>query len=74
MAAIVTAQERLRHPEKAVMYVSNDLYTALKLFLMDKNNSYVQTERLENGIVAVRFNGMKVVKLDAIKGNETAIS
>lgn len=74
MAGIVTAQERLRHPEKAVMYVSNDMYTAMKLYLMDKNNSYVTTERLENGIVAVRFNGMRVVKLDAIRGNESAIS
>jgi hypothetical protein len=73
MSGIVKAQERLRHPDKAVMYVSNDLYTAFKLYLMDKNNSYVQTERLENGIIAVRFNGMRVVKLDAIKNNEAQV-
>ena len=73
MAAILTAQERLRHPERAVMYVSNAAYTAMKLYLMDKNNSYVTTERLENGMVGVRFNGMRVIKLDAIKDTESQI-
>ena len=59
----------MRHPERTVLYVSVDLYTALKLFLMDKNNSYVTRETLENGIM--RVDGMKCVRLDCMINTES---
>ena len=71
--AFLSAHDRLRHPERAILYVSNAMYTALKLFLMDKNNSYVTRDTLENGIPVLRMDGMKVVKLDVLKDNETQI-
>ena len=65
--------DRLRHPDNVVLYVSNALYTALKLFLMDKNNSYVTRDTLEGGIPVLRFDGVRVVKLDAISDTEAQI-
>jgi hypothetical protein len=53
------------------MYVSVELYTALKLFLMDKNNSYVTLDTLEGGIPVIRFDGMRVVKLDCMINTES---
>ena len=69
--AFITAHDRMRHPERCVMYVSVALYTALKLFLMDKNNSYVTLETLENGLPILRFDGMKVVRLDSMVNTES---
>ena len=69
--AIVTAHDRMRHPERCVMYVSNDLYTSLKLYLMDKSNTYVTIDNLEGGIPILRFDGMKVVKLDSMINTES---
>jgi len=69
--AFITAHDRMRHPERCVMYVSVALYTALKLFLMDKNNSYVTMETLSNGITVLKFDGMKVVRMDSMVNNES---
>ncbi len=71
MGAFLKAHDRMRHPERCVMYVSTELYTALKIFLMDKNNSYVTLETLEGGIPVMRFDGMKVVRLDSMVNNES---
>ena len=71
IGAFVKAHDRMRHPERCVMYTSVELYTALKLFLMDKNNSYVTRETLENGIEILRIDGMKVVRLDCMINNES---
>ena len=68
---IVTAHDRMRHPERCVMYVSNELYTALKLYLLDKSNTYVTIENLSSGIPVLRFDGMKVVRLDCMINNES---
>ena len=48
-----------------------ELYTALKIFLMDKNNSYVTIDTLEGGIPVMRFDGMKVVRLDCMINTES---
>lgn len=69
----VTIHDRLRHPEKVVLYTDNSFYSALKVFLMDKNNSFVTRETLQNGIEVLKFDGVRVVKLDAISGAETAL-
>ena len=47
------------------------MYTAVKVFLMDKNNSYVTRDTLENGVPVLRFDGMKVVRLDCMVNNES---
>ena len=73
LKSFLTVHDRLRHPDNAVLYVSNALYTALKLFLMDKNNSYVTRDTLEGGIPVLRFDGVRVVKLDAISDTEAQI-
>lgn len=70
----LTVHDRMRHPERCVLYTGSALYTALKVFLMDKNNSYVTRETLENGISVLKFDGVKVVKLDAISNAEAEIS
>lgn len=74
LKSFITVHDRLRHPDKAVLYVSNELFTGLKLFLMDKNNSYVTRDTMENGIPVYRFDGVRVVKLDAISDTEATIS
>ena len=71
MGAFLKAHDRMRHPERCIMYVSVELYTALKLFLMDKNNSYVTLDTLEGGIPTIRFDGMRVVKLDCMINTES---
>jgi len=71
MAAFLKAHDRMRHPERCVLYVSTEMYTALKVFLMDKNNSYVTRDTLENGVPILRFDGMKVVRLDCMVNNES---
>ncbi len=73
LKSFITVHDRLRNPDRAVLYVSNALYSALKLFLMDKNNNYVTRDTLENGIPVYRFDGVKVVKLDAISDTEATI-
>lgn len=74
LKSFLTVHDRLRHPDKAILYVSNELFTGLKVFLMDKNNSYVTRDTLENGIPVYRFDGVRVVKLDAISDTEATIS
>ena len=74
LKSFLTVHDRLRHPDKAILYVSNELFTGLKLFLMDKNNSYVTRDVLEGGIPVYRFDGVRVVKLDAISDTEATIS
>ena len=71
MGAFLKAHDRMRHPERCVLYVSTELYTALKIFLMDKNNSYVTIDTLEGGIPVMRFDGMKVVRLDCMINTES---
>lgn len=71
IGAFIKAHDRMRHPERTVLYTSVELYTALKLFLMDKNNSYVTRETLENGIEVLRIDGMKVVRLDCMINTES---
>ena len=73
LKSFLTVHDRLRHPDKAILYVSNALFTGLKLFLMDKNNAYVTQDTLEGGIPAYRFDGVRVVKLDAISDTEATI-
>ena len=71
ISAFIEAHDRMRHPERTVLYTSVELYSALKLFLMDKNNSYVTRETLENGIEVLRIDGMRVVRLDCMINNES---
>jgi len=71
VGSIIKAHDRMRHPEKCVLYVSTDLYTGLKIYLMDKTNSYVTLDTLENGIPVLRIDGMKVVRLDCMVNNES---
>lgn len=71
LSAFITAHDRMRHPERCVLYVSTALYTALKLFLMDKNNAYVTVDTLEGGIPVLKFDGMKVVRLDCMVNTES---
>lgn len=71
MGSILKAHDRMRHPERCVLYVSTELYTALKIYLMDKTNSYVTRETLENGINILRVDGMKVVRLDCMINTES---
>jgi len=71
MGAILKAHDRMRHPERCVLYVSTDFYTGLKIYLMDKTNSYVTRETIEGGIPIMRVDGMKVVRLDCMVNNES---
>jgi hypothetical protein len=71
--SILKAHDRMRHPERCVLYVSTELYTAFKVYLMDKTNSYVTRETIEGGIPILRFDGMKVVRLDCMVNNESQI-
>jgi ribose/xylose/arabinose/galactoside ABC-type transport system permease subunit len=71
MGSILKAHDRMRHPERCVLYVSTELYTALKIYLMDKTNSYVTRETIEGGIPVLRVDGMKAVRLDCMVNNES---
>jgi len=71
MSAILKAHDRMRHPERCVLYVSTEFYTGLKVYLMDKTNSYVTRETIEGGIPILRVDGMKVVRLDCMVNNES---
>ena len=71
--SILKAHDRMRHPERCILYVSTELYTAFKVYLMDKTNSYVTRETIEGGIPILRFDGMKVVRLDCMVNNESQI-
>ncbi len=71
MGSILKAHDRMRHPERCVLYVSTELYTALKIYLMDKTNSYVTRDTLEGGIPVLRIDGMKVVRLDCMINTES---
>ncbi len=71
VGSIIKAHDRMRHPEKCVLYVSTELYTGLKIYLMDKTNSYVTLDTLENGIPVLRIDGMKVVRLDCMINTES---
>ena len=74
LKAFLTVKNRVRRPDKGIWYVSNEMYTGLELFLMDKNNSYVTRDVIEGGIPVIRFAGNRVVKLDAISDAESQIS
>lgn len=73
-ANLLKVHDRMRRPEKCKMYVGTDLYTALKVFLSDKNNSYVTYDTLANGIKQLYVDGMPVYRLDTIKSTEPVIS
>lgn len=73
LSSFLTVKNRVRRPDKGIWYVSNELYTAMELFLMDKNNSYVTRDTIEGGIPVIRFAGNRVVKLDAISDAESQI-
>ena len=71
MGAFLKAHDRMRHPERCILYVSTDFYTGLKVYLMDKTNSYVTRETIEGGIPIMRVDGMKVVRLDCMINTES---
>lgn len=73
-ANLMKVHDRMRHPERVKLYVSVDLFTSLKVFLSDKNNSYVTYETLADGIKQLFVDGMPVYRIDAIKGTEAVLS
>lgn len=66
--------DRMRRPEHCKIYVGSELYTALKVFLSDKNNSYVTYDTLANGIKQLYVDGVPVFRLDAVKNTEAVVS
>ena len=70
---LLTVHDRMRHPEKCKLYVGAALFTALKVFLSDKNNSYVTYDTLANGIKQLYVDGIPVFRLDAIRNDEPVI-
>lgn len=55
-------------------YVSDEFYTFLETYLLDKTNVFVTRETLENGGPLMRLSGIPVKKVDALLNTEDAIA
>jgi hypothetical protein len=59
---------------KAVFYCNKEVLTALELKVMDKDNVYLTTETLANGLTMTRFLGIPIHQCDQILNTEETVT
>ena len=71
---IIIAKNRIVNPKRPIIYVSENVYTLLELYLNDKANIYVTQSEAMNGIKKLYVQGLEVCKCDALKETESVIA
>lgn len=73
---LTMAKNRIRNINGASFswYVSDEFYTFLETYLLDKTNVFVTRETLENGGPLMRISGIPVKKVDALLNTEDVVA
>ena len=71
---IILAKNRIKNPKAPKLYVSDNLYNTIELFLTDKTNVYVTRQELMGQMPKLYVSGMEVCKCDALMETEPVIS
>lgn len=69
----VYAKNRLWMPKNPIAYVSGDMYSWLECYLTNKNNIHVTREEVMGAAPILRFNGIRVKKMDCMDDTETGV-
>ncbi len=73
MDRIVFAKNRLQNPKNPIMYMSDDMYSYLEIFLMDKANVHVTRDERTGAMPFLRFAGIPVRKMSCMVNNESPL-
>nr|DAG29453.1 MAG TPA: major capsid protein [Caudoviricetes sp.] len=73
MDKIIFAKNRIFAPKSPIIYVSDDMYSYLETYLMNKNNVHVTREDRMGAAPLLRLSGIPVKKCDCILETEAAV-
>lgn len=74
ISKLVYTKNRLRTMDNTVMLVDDNMYSFLETYLLDKNNVHVTRQDVAKGGPMLYFSNIPVLKDEAIRANESAVS